>query len=378
MRWKFGLLAVAVGAWGCSGKFEVGQMDPSPGGSAPTGGTSEGGTGVVGVGGSVMTAGFPTAAGGTDAGPGGPVDEFGEMCVPLGQPAPLAGPFATPAEVWSRAALFIWADPGHAPPTALPKATTYEWAGEIVAQAFVQARADQSAPGASWFVQNWLNPTDIALQLGAPWDALLVQNQSAASVLLTTPIGTQRYGIFSEPDWLRNHRTISTRGAEILRRMLAQPVPPPPPDIQLPEPTGEVSDREWLMGATRSTPVCIGCHTYIDPPGFALGNFDSEGEYRSVDHGKPVDATGTLPLRLKMISFDGVLDLGEQLVGTCDANIGLADAILNVALDQTTGVAREAVFDENAERIRQAFVHSNRTYEDLVRAYLQSPIGLRP
>jgi hypothetical protein len=53
---------------------------------------------------------------------------------------------------------------------------------------------------------------------------------------------------------------------------------------------------------------------------------------------------------------------------------------LNVALDQTTTdvITRDSVFDENSERIRQAFVHSNRTYEDLVRAYLQSPIGLRP
>ena len=45
----------------------------------------------------------------------------------------------------------------------------------------------------------------------------------------------------------------------------------------------------------RRQPVCSSCHSAIDPPGFALENFDAIGGWRTVDEGgRPVDARGTL------------------------------------------------------------------------------------
>ena len=44
----------------------------------------------------------------------------------------------------------------------------------------------------------------------------------------------------------------------------------------------------------RTNPVCNSCHSVIDPPGFALENFDVIGGWRTIDEsGKPVDAVGT-------------------------------------------------------------------------------------
>jgi hypothetical protein len=44
----------------------------------------------------------------------------------------------------------------------------------------------------------------------------------------------------------------------------------------------------------RTNPVCGSCHAVIDPPGFALENFDAIGGWRSVDEsGHAVDAVGT-------------------------------------------------------------------------------------
>jgi hypothetical protein len=41
--------------------------------------------------------------------------------------------------------------------------------------------------------------------------------------------------------------------------------------------------------------VCSSCHSAIDPPGFALEQFDAIGGLRTVDEaGRPVDAVGTL------------------------------------------------------------------------------------
>jgi hypothetical protein len=44
----------------------------------------------------------------------------------------------------------------------------------------------------------------------------------------------------------------------------------------------------------RQNAVCNSCHAAIDPPGFALENFDAIGGWRTVDEaGRPVDAAGT-------------------------------------------------------------------------------------
>jgi hypothetical protein len=65
------------------------------------------------------------------------------------------------------------------------------------------------------------------------------------------------------------------------------------------------------MAAHRSNPVCAGCHSMIDPVGFALENFDQSGRYRVVDETtRVVDVTGDMPdgTRFKTLSeFRGVL-----------------------------------------------------------------------
>lgn len=71
------------------------------------------------------------------------------------------------------------------------------------------------------------------------------------------------------------------RGAWILDRILGQPPSPPPPDIPPIEPDirGATTIREQL-DRHRNTPACATCHAHIDPPGFALENFDPIGNWR--------------------------------------------------------------------------------------------------
>jgi hypothetical protein len=40
--------------------------------------------------------------------------------------------------------------------------------------------------------------------------------------------------------------------------------------------------------------LCASCHNLIDPPGFALENFDQVGRHRTADSGKPTDTSGTM------------------------------------------------------------------------------------
>jgi mono/diheme cytochrome c family protein len=83
------------------------------------------------------------------------------------------------------------------------------------------------------------------------------------------------------------------RGKWVLDRILGQPPAPPPPDIPAIEPDirGATTIRQQL-DKHRHTPACATCHKHIDPPGFALENFDVIGGWRDFyrgTRGKSVD-----------------------------------------------------------------------------------------
>jgi hypothetical protein len=88
------------------------------------------------------------------------------------------------------------------------------------------------------------------------------------------------------------------RGKWLLETILGTPPPPPPPDVPALQERGEggkiVSVRERLE-RHRNNPACSGCHSIMDPLGFALDNFDPIGRWRTEDAGTPVDASGALP-----------------------------------------------------------------------------------
>ena len=87
------------------------------------------------------------------------------------------------------------------------------------------------------------------------------------------------------------------RGKWILEQLLGTPPPPPPPNVgQLPEDkkAAKATTLRQRLEAHRNKPVCAGCHARLDPPGFALENFDVIGKWRDSDNGKPIDATGTM------------------------------------------------------------------------------------
>jgi hypothetical protein len=72
------------------------------------------------------------------------------------------------------------------------------------------------------------------------------------------------------------------RGAYVLDRILGAPPAPPPKDVPALEPDirGATTIREQLA-KHRDQPTCAGCHAKLDPPGFALENFDVIGRWRT-------------------------------------------------------------------------------------------------
>jgi hypothetical protein len=106
------------------------------------------------------------------------------------------------------------------------------------------------------------------------------------SVLSLTAVATRTSPVF--------------RGAYVLTTFLNTPPPPPPPNVPTLEESNKGSDskpksvREQLE-SHRQNAVCAGCHRTIDPPGFALENFNSVGQWRiAMDNGAKIDANGVL------------------------------------------------------------------------------------
>ncbi len=95
-------------------------------------------------------------------------------------------------------------------------------------------------------------------------------------------------------------RTAPTiRGKWLLENILGAPPPPPPPNVPSLDETRSADPnlstvREQLE-AHRVNPACAGCHSIMDPLGFALENFDATGKWRTMDAGRQVDASGVLP-----------------------------------------------------------------------------------
>jgi hypothetical protein len=96
------------------------------------------------------------------------------------------------------------------------------------------------------------------------------------------------------------------RGIWVLDRILGAPPPPPPPGVPGVEPDirGAQTLRQQL-DKHRSMESCNGCHRVIDPPGFALENYDVIGgwreNYRSL--GKDFPKPTNLPAQLKNVQW---------------------------------------------------------------------------
>jgi hypothetical protein len=87
-------------------------------------------------------------------------------------------------------------------------------------------------------------------------------------------------------------------GHFVRERLLCQPVPPPPPDVEADFEDSELGPdatfRELLTELT-SAAQCSGCHELLNAPGFAFLPYDPIGRYSATDAaGRPFVTAGTL------------------------------------------------------------------------------------
>jgi Protein of unknown function (DUF1588)/Protein of unknown function (DUF1585)/Concanavalin A-like lectin/glucanases superfamily len=104
------------------------------------------------------------------------------------------------------------------------------------------------------------------------------------------------------------------RGAWIIEVVFNDPPPPPPNDVPplIEDDSAKDQTIREKFAAHRKSPSCAGCHSRLDPLGFAMENFDITGRWRDrYENGKPVDASGTV---FRSYSFDGVVGFKEALM----------------------------------------------------------------
>jgi hypothetical protein len=161
------------------------------------------------------------------------------------------------------------------------------------------------------------------------------------------------------------------RGKWILENLLGSPPPLPPPNVpplkeNAGNAAGALSVRE-RMEEHRSNPVCAGCHKIMDPIGLSLENFDAVGQWRTVDSGFKIDASGQL---VDGTPVDGPASLRKALLNRPDAFVAtMTEKLLMYGVGRETRyydmpVVRAVMRDAAGNRYR---------FSDLVLGIVKSP-----
>jgi len=183
------------------------------------------------------------------------------------------------------------------------------------------------------------------------------------------------------------------RGVWVLDHLLGKPSPPPPQNVPAVEPDirGATSIREQFA-KHRELGACASCHVKIDPPGYALENFDVIGGWRSNYRkiadgfkdrvkdrdgnsqpyavGLPVEAGDTLA---DGRAFRDVREFKQLLLSDKDA---IASAMAQKLLVYGTGHGLEFSDRDALREIVRRTATKNHGFRTLLHEVVQSPVFL--
>ena len=170
------------------------------------------------------------------------------------------------------------------------------------------------------------------------------------------------------------------RGAWMAERLLGDAVPPPPDSVPAVEPDirGATTIREQLE-KHRSQAECASCHVKIDPPGYALENYDAAGQWRDqylkvVDNkktfGAAIDASYVLADGREFADVDAFKAL------VADEPQKLATNVVEKLVTYGTGAPVEFVDREQVEAIVDQAAADNYGLRSLLKAVVTSHVFL--
>jgi hypothetical protein len=251
-------------------------------------------------------------------------------------------------------------------PDDLPSETTREWAGNLAASTLASVQGAVPA-GMNRFVKNWWPGTPTP-ELWSMWFG--AEGNGTLVYLFTSP-HQRSYGAgpLTDPTVL-SLPFITARGNLIDSRVLCNQPFPSDPSTVTPLPPGETR-RSELERIEATDASCASCHKPLDPFGFALQNFATDGTFRTTENGLPLDTTAVL--RLPQTGDVAVLDaqsMGNALANSCEAALCFTQQLLHDA-SVSAQLPREASLPEVAQ-IADQFARSGLILPGLVRLVVES------
>jgi hypothetical protein len=177
----------------------------------------------------------------------------------------------------------------------------------------------------------------------------------------------QRSGILTQAAFLAAHAKADEtypigRGKTVADRLLCRDLPLPPDDIPDPKPPAEGLTTRERFAEHGVNPCAFACHNVIDPLGFAFENYDAIGGWRTVDQGKPVDATGTINIDGADKSFNNAVELSKHLATSKEVQDCMARQWFRYALRK-----KEKSGDEPSMKwVQDVFRKSNGDLRELI------------
>jgi hypothetical protein len=240
--------------------------------------------------------------------------------------------------------------------------------------AVMQAMLDET----SAFVQNVAFGGDgrLATFLGAPYsylDGALATEygvQTTGTTLVKTSLDpTQRAGFMTQGSFLAltgnaDGSNPVRRGKFVYTKLLCNVMPPPPANVPPPAPASAGGTTRQRFETHDQNACAKGCHTLMDPIGFAFENYDGIGQWRTTDNGLPVDATGSITLDGKTQTFTDAIGLTALLATSPEVRNCFSGEWLRYALARPDTPADAA----SMQATNAAFAADSASLQDLIAA----------
>ncbi len=214
------------------------------------------------------------------------------------------------------------------------------------------------------------NRTFVDRKMASLYDVAAPSLTGFGEVLL--PAAGQRRGVLGHAGILAlfAHPTSTSptlRGKFVREVLLCATIASPPANVNTALPMATAAGptlRDRLL-AHESVPFCAACHKAMDPIGLGLENFDGLGQFRLLDNGAAIDATGSLD----GAPFTNPVQLGADVAAHPDLGPCLVRQVVRYAsaAPETPGE------DAEIARLAEEFADQGNSLPYLLRAVALSP-----
>lgn len=144
------------------------------------------------------------------------------------------------------------------------------------------------------------------------------------------------------------------RGYWVVRRLLGETIPPPPPNVpELPKNEADLGTLTLseVLAQHRAHESCAGCHDRFDSIGLVFENFGPIGELRQVDlGGRPIETSVTFPSGSQGTGLGGLQDYLRSERET-EFVENFCSKLLSYALGRTLQLSDEILIEEMQHRL---------------------------